>query len=435
MATLRREIGMLDATMIVVSGVIGGGIFFTPATVARYLPHSGWIIAVWVVGALIAFAGALTFAELASRYPEAGGHYVYIREGFGGLWAFLYGWMLLLIIATGALASLALAFAGYLNAFIPLTPVQQKLIAVAIIVLLSVVNLLGVKPGARTTTFLTVIKVGAFASLIVLGLASTNTGAPAAAPISIPSGGAIAIAFGAALVPVLFSYGGWQQVNFLAGEVRSAERRLPAALAIGVAVVAVVYLGANFVYLRALGPAGMAGSSALASDTAQALYGDAAARVVTVVIAISILAFSNVVVMATPRVFYALAQDGAFLRSLTQLHPRYDTPARAILVQGVWTVVLVLIGEIGLLVNGVVFADWIFFGLGAASIFAIRRRSSSDAPYKVPGYPIVPAFFVLAAIAAVASAVYQYPKESLVGVGMLVIGALIYRWSRQRSAL
>jgi APA family basic amino acid/polyamine antiporter len=200
-------------------------------------------------------------------------------------------------------------------------------------------------------------------------------------------------------------------------------------------VVAVVYLGANFVYLRALGPAGMAGSSALASDTARALYGDAAARIVTVVIAISILAFSNVVVMATPRVFYALAQDGAFLRSLTQLHPRYDTPARAILVQGVWTVVLVLIGEIGLLVNGVVFADWIFFGLGAASIFAIRRRSSNDAPYKVPGYPIVPAFFVLAAIAAVASAVYQYPKESLVGVGMLGIGALIYRWSRQQSNL
>ena len=435
MATLRREIGMLDATMIVVSGVIGGGIFFTPATVARYLPQSGWIIAVWVAGALIAFAGALTFAELASRYPEAGGHYVYIREGFGGLWAFLYGWMLLLIIATGALASLALAFAGYLNAFIPLTPVQQKIIAVAIIVVLSVVNLLGVKPGARTTTFLTIIKVGAFASLIVLGLASTNTGSPAVAPVSIPSGGAVAIAFGAALVPVLFSYGGWQQVNFLAGEVRSAERRLPAALAIGVAVVAVVYLGANFVYLRALGPAGMAESSALASDTARALYGDAAARVVTVVIAISILAFSNVVVMATPRVFYALAQDGAFLRSLTELHPRYNTPARAILVQGVWTVVLILIGEIGLLVNGVVFADWIFFGLGAASIFAIRQRSPGDAPSQVPGYPIVPAFFVLAAIAAVASAVYQYPEESLVGVAMLVIGAFIYRWSRQRSAL
>ncbi|MEX2281577.1 MAG: amino acid permease [Gemmatimonadota bacterium] len=431
MATLRREIGLLDATMIVVSGVIGGGIFFTPSTVAGYLPQAGWIIAVWVAGAFIAFAGALTFAELASRYPEAGGHYVYIREAFGGLWAFLYGWMLLLIIATGALASLALAFAGYLSAFVPLSPVQQKLVAVAIIAGLSALNLFGVKPGAKTTTILTVIKVGAFVSLIVLGLASANTGVPQEVVLrEIPTGSAVAIAFGAALVPVLFSYGGWQQVNFLAGEVKSAERRLPIALALGVAVVAVVYLGANFVYLRALGPFGMADSSALASDTARALYGQAAARVVTVVIAISILAFSNVVVMATPRVFYALAQDGAFLKSLTELHPRYHTPAKAILLQGVWTIVLIVIGEIGLLVNGVVFADWIFFGLGAASIFAIRRRAAGPAPYEVPGYPIVPAFFVLAAIAAVASAISQYPKESLVGVAMLAGGSVLYFMTR-----
>src|SRR5688572_7211036 len=169
---------MLDATMIVVSGVIGGGIFFTPSTVAGYLPQASWIIAVWVAGAFIAFAGALTFAELASRYPEAGGHYVYIREAFGGLWAFLYGWMLLLIIATGALASLALAFAGYLSAFVPLSPVQQKLVAVAIIAALSALNLFGVKPGAKTTTILTIIKVGAFASLIILGLASPRSGIP-----------------------------------------------------------------------------------------------------------------------------------------------------------------------------------------------------------------------------------------------------------------
>jgi basic amino acid/polyamine antiporter, APA family len=432
MATLRREIGLLDATMIVVSGVIGGGIFFTPSAVARHLPVPHWILAVWIAGALIAFAGALTFAELAARYPQAGGHYVYIREGFGGLWAFLYGWMLLLIIATGALASLALAFAGYLNAFIPLSPLLQKTIGIFIIAILSAINILGVKPGAKTTTALTIVKVSAFFLLIGVGLfvEPRNVSVP-----TLPAThGPLLLAFGAALVPVLFTYGGWQQVNFLAAEVNHAERRLPLALAMGVGVVTLVYLGANVVYLRAVGPQGMAASNALAADVGSVLFGPAAARIVTIVVALSILAFSNVVVMATPRVFYALAQDGVFLRWLAALHPQYHTPARAILLQGVWTVVLIAIGEIGLLVNGVVFADWIFFGLGAASIFVIRRRSGPNAPFRVPGYPIVPAFFVLAALAAVTSAVYQYPKESLIGVGMLIVGAVLYRLTRPAAA-
>ncbi len=418
--------------MIVVSGVIGGGIFFTPSAVARLLPVPSWILAVWIVGALIAFAGALTFAELAARYPQAGGHYVYIREGFGGLWAFLYGWMLLLIIATGALASLALAFAGYLSAFFPLSPLAQKLIGVLIIVALSAINVLGVKPGAKTTTVLTIIKVAAFFLLIAIGLLVEPRAQPASASAS--ASGPLLLAFGAALVPVLFTFGGWQQVNFLAAEVRNAERRLPLALALGVALVTVVYLGANVVYLRAVGPEGMAASNALAADAGTVLFGPIAGRVVTVVVAISILAFSNVVVMATPRVFYALAQDGAFLKSLTELHPKYHTPAKAIVLQGAWTIVLILIGEIGLLVNGVVFADWIFFGLGAASIFAIRRRNGNEAPYRVPGYPIVPAFFVLSAVAAVASAVYQYPMESLIGVAMLGVGSVIYLAGKTRTS-
>lgn len=429
-AALSREISLVDATMIVVSGVIGGGIFFTPAAVAAHLPHAGWIMAVWATGALISYAGALTYAELAARYPSAGGHYVYIREAFGRLWAFLYGWMLLAIIATGALASLALAFAGYLSSYIELTAAAQKLVAVLLIVGLSIVNWLGVKPGTRVTTALTLIKITAFVVLIGIGLFAEPV-ERVIANTNLPSGKSLLVAFGAALVPVLFSFGGWQQLNFVAGEVRNAEKRVPLALALGVSVVAFVYLGLNWIYLQALGgPAGMAASKALASDTGVALMGPGAARVITTLIALSILAFSNVVVMVTPRVFYALAQDGRMLQTLSELHPKYRTPTRAIVLQGGWTIVLILIGNIGALVNGVVFADWIFFGLGGASIFLIRRRTGPpQGSYRVPGYPIVPAFFVIAAAGAVLSAILAYPLESLLGVLVMAGGALFWKYA------
>ena len=419
---LRREIGLLDATAIVVSGIIGGGIFFTPATVAQQLPSAGWIVVAWIAGAVVAFAGALTFAELGSRFPQAGGHYVYIRDAFGGLPAFLYGWMLLLIIATGALASLALAFAGYVSAFVPLSPNGQRAFGAVTIVLLSAINILGVKPGTRTTTLLTIVKVLGLGILIVWGLAVPHTPAVATAPVSVP----LLAGFAGALVPISFTYGGWQQLNFVAGEIRDAQRRVPIAMALGVGIVAVVYVGANLVYLRALGPSGMAQSTAIAQSAAQVLFGDVAARAITVLIAISILAFSNVVVMVTPRVFYAMARDGVFLDALAEIHPRFNTPAKAILLQGIWATLLVLLGSIGALVNGVVFADWIFFGLGAASLFVFRKRHRDAASFHTPGFPIVPAFFVIAAIVAVGSAITTYPRESLIGMGMLLIGAAFY---------
>ena len=419
---LRREIGLLDATTIVISGIIGGGIFFTPATVAQQLPSSGLIVAAWIAGAVVAFAGALTFAELGSRFPHAGGHYVYIRDAFGGLPAFLYGWMLLLIIATGALASLALAFAGYVSAFIPLSPAGQRAFGALTIVLLSAINIVGVRPGTRTTTLLTIVKVLGLGTLIVWGLAVPHTPSVALAPVR----ASLLAGFAGALVPISFTYGGWQQLNFVAGEIRDAQRKVPIAMALGVGIVALIYVGANLVYLRALGPAGMAESTAIAQSAAQVLFGDVAARAITVLIAISILAFSNVVVMVTPRVFYAMARDGVFLHALAEIHPRFNTPAKAIVLQGIWAILLVLVGSIGALVNGVVFADWIFFGLGAASLFAFRKRAGDGVTFRTPGYPVVPGFFVLAAIVAVGSAVSTYPRESLIGVAMLSIGAVFY---------
>lgn len=433
-AGLQREISLFDATMIVISGIIGGGIFFTPATVAQHLPSGPWIIAAWTAGAIVAYAGALTFAELAARFPQAGGHYVYIRNAFGLLPAFLYGWMLLLIIATGALASLALAFAHYVAAFIPMSDIGQRVLGASMIAILSVINILGVKPGTRTTTALTVVKVLAIGLLIAVGLAVRPTTALIAQAHPVPALRMMLAGFAGALVPISFSYGGWQQLNFVAGEVRNPQRAIPRALALGVGVVAVVYVGANAVYLRALGAVGMAHAPAIAQLSAQSLFGPLGAQVITLLIALSILAFSNVVVMVTPRVFYALAQDGAFLHSLAEIHPRFHTPARAIVLQGFWAVVLVAIGNIELLVNGVVFADWIFFGLGGASLFIFRRRAADgQVAYQTPGYPWVPGFFVLAAMVAVGSAVMSYPRESLIGVGMLALGVVLFALTRKPS--
>jgi APA family basic amino acid/polyamine antiporter len=428
-AQLARELGLLDATMIVVSGIVGGGIFFTPSQVARQLPSSGWILAVWGFGGIIALAGAFTFAELGARKPDAGGHYVYIRDAFGRLPAFLYAWMLFLIISTGALASLALAFAGYLSAFFPIGPAAQKLIGAITIAALSILNIIGLKPGSRTVTLLTIVKIAALALLIGAGLLVSFHTQPLEATTSsseinrsIPL---LLIGFGSALVPVLFTYGGWQQLNFVGEEVRSPEKRIPIALIVGVLVVAAIYMGTNLVYLRALGPEGMAASQRVAADAANVLFGPAASRLLTALVAVSILAFANVVVLVTPRVYFAMARDDVFLPSLAAVHPRFRTPARAIALQGVWAIVLVIIGSIGPLVNGVVFADWIFFGLGAASLFVMRRRQAT-APFLTPLYPWLPGFFVLAAAAAVLSAIIAYPLQSLLGTGVLALGALVY---------
>ncbi len=218
----------------------------------------------------------------------------------------------------------------------------------------------------------------------------------------------------------------------MAGEIKDAQRKVPVAMALGVGIVALIYVGANLVYLRALEPYGMAQSTAIAQSAARVLFGDVAARAITVLIAISILAFSNVVVMVTPRVFYAMARDGVFFNALADLHPRFNTPAKAIVLQGAWAIVLVMAGSIGALVNGVVFADWIFFGLGAASLFVFRKRARGDAAFKTPGYPLVPVFFVIAAIVAVSSAVTTYPRESLIGIGMLAAGCGFYFIRRRK---
>jgi APA family basic amino acid/polyamine antiporter len=439
---LRRTLGLFSATMIVIGAIMGGGIFFTPANVARAMDGNLAILGVWAFGGLVALAGAFTFAELGAMRPHAGGSYVYLRETIGGLPAFLYGWMLLTTIATAAAAAVALAFANYLSQYVDLAPIGGPVPTAAItITILAILNYLGIRPGAWVQNVLTVAKTAALGLLIVLGFVvwGSLSEPPAVLGAPTPPPG-LWVAFAGAFVPVLFSVGGWQNLNMVAGEVRDPARLLPRALALGVLVVIACYLGANAVYLRALGRDGLALSDAVATDTARVIAGDWGAAIISIAVMLSILGIVNVILLATPRVFYAMARDGLFFRFAGTVHPRYGTPHLSIVLMAVWSLALLFIskGNVGALLSGVVFADWIFFALAGATVFLYRRQQPhAERPYRVLGYPVVPALFVIAALAGVASAIASAPLASLLGGVLLVIGVgvfALFELDRRRTA-
>ena len=436
MTTYARRLGLFSATMAVVGGIVGGGIFRTPAAVAERVGSSSLALGVWAAGALVALAGAFCYGELAWRRPQAGGGYVYLRDAWGPLPAFLYGWALLLVIATGAIAAVAVTFADYTLALTGLPARFTAPLAAGAIVLLAGVNYVGVRPGAITVNILTVLKLAALATLIAAGLAlglpASAEGAPAAG-----SGSGVR-AFGAALVPVLFTYGGWQQTNFIAEEIVAPERTLPRALVLGVAFVATVYLLANVTYLHVLGRAGLAASSAPAADTMRRLVGPRGATFISAGIAVSTFGFLDLVILVTPRVLQAMAADGVFFPRFAELHPRYRTPAAAIVAESSWAIVLTLTGTFAQLVDYVSFGDWIFFGLTVAGLSRLRaadvgRSAVAAGGRLVPGYPWTPAVFVAAALLVVVSTVLESPRNAVIGSGLLVLGVPLYRrWRRSR---
>ena len=429
--------------MIVVGAIMGGGIFFTPANVAQHLDGAASILSVWAFGGLVALAGAFTFGELGAMRPQAGGAYVYLRETMGGLPAFLYGWMLLTTIGSGAAAAVAVAFANYLGQYLDLVIVGGPVPAAALtIVVLAVLNYVGIRPGAMVQNTLTIAKTAALGLLIILGFVmwARLADPPSALGAPTPPSG-VWLALAGAFVPVLFSIGGWQNLNMVAGEIKNPARLLPRALALGVLLVIVCYLGANAVYLRALGRDGLALSGAVAADTARVIAGEAGAKWITIAVMISILGIVNVILMATPRVFYAMSRDGLFFRFAGTVHPRFGTPHLSIMLMAFWSLALLFLsgGDMNELLSGVVFADWIFFALGGATIFLYRlREPNAERPYRALGYPVVPALFVLAALLAVASAVLGAPAASLRGALLLAAGVPAYwifsRLERRRGS-
>lgn len=435
-----RRLGLFSATMLVVGGIIGSGIFLNPAIVAQRLGTAGLTLAAWALGAIVALLGAFVFAELGARAPAAGGGYVYLREAFGALPAFLYGWALLLAIASGAIAAVAVTFARYAAAGLGLAQEWHLPLGIGAIAVLTVVNVLGVRPGAVTQNIFTVLKLLAIAAVVAAGIAGLGSGphagraaGPAAAgPTSFAS---LVAAMGTALVPVLFSYGGWQQSNFVAEEIVEPRRNLPRALVMGVIAVAIVYLLANLTYVRVLGVAGLAASTAPAADVLGARFGPAGRAMITAGIAASTFGFLNLVILVTPRVYQAMARDGLFFGRLATLHPRWRTPVAAIALQSAWAVVLLLSGTYGQLLDWVTFADWIFFGATAATLFVYRRREHGTDPanYRTMLHPIGTLVFIAASAFVVWGSILSNPGNALRGALLLVAGVPAYWYWRRRS--
>ncbi|MBA2626654.1 MAG: amino acid permease [Gemmatimonadales bacterium] len=436
-----RRLGLFSGVMMVIGGIIGSGIFRNPQVVAQRVHTPGLTLGVWVLGGAVALIGAFVYGELGARFPRAGGGYVYIRDAYGTLPAFLYAWGLLLMVATGAIAAVAVTFANY---FIALTglAVAPNLLAGAAILLLSAVNYLGVRPGAITQNVFTVLKLAALAVVIGAGVAAAAhwIPAPAIAVDTTEAPKPLVFALAAALVPVLFSYGGWQQTNYIAEEIIDPVRNLPRALVIGVIGVIVVYLLANYTYLATLGAAGLAASEAPAADAMGSLLGPAGRTFITAGIAVSTFGFLNLVILVSPRVYQAMAADGLFFPQLARLHPRYRTPTAAIVLQSAWAIALLGLGTYGALLDYVVFADWITFAATASTLFVYRARErrgeagAGTTPFRTFGYPVTPLLFIAAGIYVVIGSITSNPGNALKGTALLLAGVPVYLFWKRRTA-
>ena len=453
--TFRRELGPFDATMVVIGAIIGSGIFINPYIVAQRLPTAPWVLAAWVAGGVVALIGALTYAELGALFPRVGGQYAYLRDGIHPLAGFLYGWGLLVVIESGAVAAVAITFAQYTLRLVGRPDIGPVPLAIAAIVILSIVNYLGVKPGSRVLNVFVVLKV--IALVILIGAAFVVVAGPAPATSAANAAPAqptmpLALAFGAAMIPIFFAYGGWQNLNYVAEEMRDPKRHMPISLLAGTAVVVVVYVLVNIVYLRVLGRAGLASTMTPAADTVSAIFGHGGDRFIAAAIAISTFGFLDLAILAPTRVYYAMAADGLFMPAVARLHPRFGTPSLAIILQSSWSVVLALplnwaallfhgsvrweqAGVYAKLLDYVVFADWIFFGLTAASLFVFRRRmpiATRADTFLTPGYPLLPAIFLLVAVGVVASVVSSSPDQAARGALLLALGVPVFYYHRRR---
>ncbi|MGI8898258.1 MAG: APC family permease [Pyrinomonadaceae bacterium] len=439
---LVRRLGLFDATMIVMGGIIGSGLFINPYVVARQVNTPFLILGVWALGGLIALAAAFIWAELAALRPEVGGQYAYLREAFHPSVAFLYGWALLLVIQTGGMAAVAVTFARY---FLELThaPVGDWLIAVLALASLTVINCLGVRSGSTVQSLLMVLKIVAIIALIVCGLLLAG---PSRAPVTQTSGLLrepisfdLLTVVGAAMVPVLFAYGGWQTASFVAGEIREPKKNLPRGLIIGVSGVVILYLAVNFVCLRVLGTSGLAATTTPASDIMRLALGETGARAIAAGIAISTLGFLSQGMLTAPRVYFAMAEDGLFFKAVGRLHPTTRVPIVAIALQGLLAIVIALSGRYEQILNYVVSVDFIFFGLTAACIFVFRRRrknrdaAETNAITSVPGHPVTTGLFVVICWLVVINTVYKYPENTLIGLAILFAGIPAYFFWRGRK--
>ena len=432
----RRQLGLFDAIMIVMGGIVGAGIFANPSEVAHHVHTAFLILGVWVLGGFIAMCGAFIWAELATRLPATGGQYLYLREAYHPSVAFMYGWGLLLVTQTGGMAAVAVIFSSYFRA---LTGVawNDSVIAAAVLLILTGINCLGARAGSNVQSALMLLKIGAIAALVTLGFAlgggSLKSGPLLAQPVSF----GLLKSVGAAMVPIAFTYGGWQTATFVAGEMRNAQRDLSRGLLLGVAAVVGLYLAVNLACLRVLGPTGLDATMTPASDVMRIALGERGAQWIAVGIAISTLGFLSQSMLTGPRVYYAMARDRLFFESVGKLSRRSRAPVVAIVLQGLAAIVIACSGTYGEILNFAITVDFIFFGMTAASLFILRRRQvgSESGIYRAPGHPVTTILFVLSCAGIVGSAIVAAPANSATALCiMLTALPVYYYWSRFRRA-
>lgn len=422
---LARRLGLFDTTMLVMGGIVGAGIFINPYVVAERVHTPALVLGAWLTGGLLALAAAFIWAELADRMPEVGGQYAYLREAYHPLVAFLYGWVLLLVIQTGGMAAVTVTFARY---FLELTGwhAAEWQIAVVTLLILTVINCLGVRAGGTLQSVLMATKILAIALLVGVGIFLIHGHIAWHPLLDQKISPSFFSSFGAAMVPVVFAYGGWQTASFVSSEMKNPRRDLPRSLVLGVIGVALLYTLANFVYVRALGVATLAGTKTPASQVMRMAMGSKGGTIIALGIAVSTLGFLSQSVLTAPRVYFAMADDGVFFRQLAWVHPKTRVPVVAIAAQSAWTMVILFTGSFGTILNYVISMDALFWGLTAGCLFILRRRLQQRSAFSMPGHPYTTALFCVVCAGIVANTIYKFPENTLIGFAILAAGVPVY---------
>lgn len=433
---LPRQLNLFDSVMLNISSMIGSGIFLVPATVALYLHTSFDIILAWIVGGIVSLFGALSYAELGSMMPHAGGQYVYLKRTYGPLWGFLSGWSSFTVIMTASIAAVAVGFAQYMTYFIPMNGIEIKIVAIMSILFLTSVNIVGTKFGARFQNVVTLSKIASLLVLIV-SAAYFHFSSPAQpAPVvesQVTEWNSYLSSFGMAMLAILWAYDGWVDLSFVAGEVEQPERSIHRSLIISTVMIIVLYVAVNLSFLVVLPVSTMASSHFVASDAAVRMMGDAGASFIAAAVMISMLGANQSFILTAPRIYYAMAREGLFFHRMQLLHATRRTPVIGLLAQAAWACALVLLGTFDQLITYIVFAIWIFYALSCTAVIILRQRyPDAVRPYKTWGYPYTPIIFILFALVLVGNTIMESPYDALIGLVLVFSGVPAYwYWSRK----
>ena len=419
--------------MINAGGIIGSGIFMVPATVALYTASSSLFFMVWILGGIVSLFGALSVAELGAAMPKAGGQYVYLNEAYGPVWGYLYGWSAVAVINTASMAAVGVAFAEYLKFFYTISDLAVKEIAIFSIILLTIINIVDVKSGARFQNIFTFAKLGAILGVILLGLFLEGGSTQNFSPLFTDRPSLSLIGpLGLAMVAVLWTFDGWIFVTYVAGEVKNPERNIPLSLIFCMVIVVSVYIALNTVLVYVLGFDQMIGSELVMADAASKFIGGKGAAIVTIIILISLIGANNGFILTSARINYAMARDNRFFKQAASIHPKFQSPANALIIQCIWACILTFSGTFNQLITYIIFASWIFYGMSAGAVIILRKKKPDmDRPYKTPFYPWIPIIFILFAIFLTVNTILEAPRDAAIGTGIILAGLpLYYYWKK-----